>query len=173
MYLYMHCKCINVWKFFILCINDTLYKAILDLLVMWSLKVWHGSNITTRDFMFLLLMMSESSTLRDDIVYLSKLFLVPITRNIVFESFIPNWFSIIHFLTLITLHSRFSLTMVSPGLKDSVREWSSAYPHRYTPLYYWVCSIFFSEHAPLLWTSNCLFWRCDIFQSDALSHMPK
>ena len=67
-------------------------------------------------------MISDSPTLRGGIVCLSKLYLVPKTMNSVFESLIFKWFSIILFLTLFTLHSRFYLTAVLPGLKNPVRD---------------------------------------------------
>ena len=72
--------------------------------------------------MFLLLMMFESPTLRDGVVCLCKLYLVQKAMNFVFQSFIFKWFSIICFLTLFTSLSRFPLTVVLSGLKDSVRE---------------------------------------------------
>ena len=113
-------------KFLILHISDQVYKAILDLLVMWSLKVRSGSSMTPRNFMFCCWRCLSLPTLRDGTVCLSKLYLVSKTMNFVFQSFSFKLFSIIHFLTLFTLLSRFS--EVLPGLKDTVREWSSAYP---------------------------------------------
>ena len=98
-------------KILILYSNGRLYNAILDLLVMWSLKVSYGSSITQRNFMFLLSVIPQSPTLSDNIMCLSKLFMVPKTKNSIFESVIFNWFSVIHFLMLFSLHSRVLFTV--------------------------------------------------------------
>ena len=85
---------------------------------MRSLKARCGSCITPRTFMPLLLLMSETPTLSHGTMCFSKLFLAQKIKNSVSESFIFHWFSIIHFLTLFTLHSRFSSIVILPYFKD-------------------------------------------------------